>query len=93
MAGFVADLMEDISIATASDLPVESPMMNQILLGVRDGLARMNDALHDKMRQIEDDIAQLKMLAPDGGVAEQIAIFEAGQTEFAKHQAEMKTKY
>ena len=54
------------------DMPVDSTLLNKFVVGIRDSLARLNEALHDKFRQIDDELAQLKYSTPEGNVAEKV---------------------
>ena len=73
MSGYVVDLLVDVPKQEMADLLVESNLLNKFVVSLRDGLSKLNDVLHDKFRQIDDELAQLKYSIPEGNVAEKIA--------------------
>ena len=89
MSGFIVELLDEVPKSELSEMSVESSLLNRFVVGLREGLAKLNDSLHDRFRQIDDELAQLRASPfTEGNVAEKVAQFEA----VAKHQAELKTQ-
>ena len=95
MSGYIADLLDEIPTQSAEDLPVETGVLNLFAVTLREGLAKLNEALLDKFREVDDEMVQIKgmvMEVMEGSVAEKVQKIEDGQQEFAKHHAELSTK-
>ena len=86
MAGYIADLLDEVPTQGADDLPVESGVLNLFVVTLREGLAKLNNALLDKFREVDDKIDQIRGIIteiPEGSVAEKVQKIEEGQKEFA----------
>ena len=95
MSGYIADLLDEIPTQSAEDLPVETGVLNLFAVTLREGLAKLNEALLDKFREVDDEMVQIKGMViegMEGSVAEKVQKIEDGQQEFAKHHAELSTK-
>ena len=65
MAGYIADLLDEVPTQGADDLPVESGVLNLFVVTLREGLAKLNNALLDKFREVDDKIDQIRGMIPE----------------------------
>ena len=47
MSGFIVELLDEVPKSELSEMSVESSLLNRFVVGLREGLAKLNDTLHD----------------------------------------------